>query len=238
MKISEHFHRKSLDLHHAYIIEGPHSEVVPEVLEILEGYNIKTRGNPDFFHIEVDSFKIEDARNLKSLSTEKAVTDGLPAQAGRKIFLISTNNFLLEAQNTLLKMFEEPIPNTHFFLVLPDINVLLPTFTSRFYIVQGKDSSESKEAAEFLKSSVRLRIEFLKELTTEKENEENAIASSRAKALRFLNNLEKALHKKNIKDAKSVACFKQIFKARQFLRQPGSSLKSLMESVALIAPNF
>ena len=58
--------------------------------------------------------------------------------AGKKIFIICVNNFSLDAQNVLLKMFEEPIENTHFFLIVPDTNALLKTFVSRFYLISEK----------------------------------------------------------------------------------------------------
>src|SRR3989344_512465 len=114
--ISEHLNEDNL--HHAYLIEGAREEIVPEILTFIESLGIQTSGNPDFLHISTDSFKIEDARNLKTYGAEKSFS------GGKKIFIISTNNLLLEAQNTLLKMFEEPTEDTHFFLVVPERNAL------------------------------------------------------------------------------------------------------------------
>ena len=88
-------------------------------MKFLESLGIKTSGNPDFCHMSFDSFKIDDARDLKSVEYEKGFG------VGKKIFLISANNILLEAQNTLLKIFEEPIKNTHFFIITPNTDVLL-----------------------------------------------------------------------------------------------------------------
>ena len=59
--------------------------------------------------------------------------------------------------------------------------------------------------------------------------------STRSKAIKFLNALEALLHSNF---PKNKDCFQHIFKVREFLRMPGSSTKSLMESVALIVPNF
>ena len=42
----------------------------------MKNLKIKTSGNPDFYHISVDSFKIEDARNLKSIEYEKSFSTG------------------------------------------------------------------------------------------------------------------------------------------------------------------
>src|SRR3990167_1357034 len=183
--ISKYFDKNNL--HHAYLIEGAREEVVPEILEVVGELGVKTLGNPDFVQITLDSFKIEDARNLKAFSQEKANT------TSRKIFLFRSNNFLLEAQNTLLKMFEEPIENTHFFLIVPDTNALLRTFVSRFYVIKPKEGIELKEAEEFIKMPLQSRINFIKELVAEiEESEEEMVSldSARSKALKFLNAVE------------------------------------------------
>ena len=63
-------------MHHAYLIEGIREEIMPEVLEFIETLGVKTLANPDFYNISLDSFKIEDARNLKSAEYEKSFSLG------------------------------------------------------------------------------------------------------------------------------------------------------------------
>lgn len=244
MKISEHLDKDNL--HHAYLIEGRREEILVEILAFVKSLGIETTGNADVFHISLDSFKIEDARNLKSHAVEKGFTTALSAQAGKKIFIISANSFLLEAQNSLLKMFEEPIYNTHFFLVVPDANTLLETLVSRFYLIKSQTGLEGElsNAEKFIAMSLRSRVDFIKELLAEAEedserNEIIALDSTRSKALKFLNALESVLHQKAMpKRHFDTSYFHQIFKAREFLRMPGSSIKTLTESVALVVPNF
>ncbi|MEK7175628.1 MAG: hypothetical protein AAB693_02395 [Patescibacteria group bacterium] len=253
-------------LHHAYLIEGEKEIILPEILLLMENFGIKTSGNPDFYHINLDTFKIEDARNLKSLSSEKAFGD----ENDKKIFLISVNNFLLEAQNSLLKIFEEPIENTHFFIIVPDTNFLLKTFISRFYFIQYggptsilsiKSQLNATESAEnFIVMPLKNRIDFLKNLLTkpdpeessEELTEESVSQSNFIKSLNFLNSLEFVLHKRlaprsDLGNSKrsdlgtigtkiDIKVFKHIFKIREYLHQPGSSIKSLLESLALIIP--
>ena len=86
--------------------------------------------------------------------------------------------------------------------------------------------------------SLSKRIDFLKELLTEsdKEVEDRTVDSVRFKALNFLNSLEYTLHDNVSKMAFDIKLFEHIFKVREFLRMPGSSTKTLMESVALITP--
>ena len=241
------------NLHHAYLIEGAEEEIVPEIFKFMEILGIKISANPDFCHISVDSFKIEDARNLKSVEHEKSFS------TGKKIFLISANNFLLEAQNTLLKIFEEPIENTHFFIIIPNTDTLLKTLVSRFYLIKTKTKlgDELKEAEKFMALPLKNRIDFIKELLVEPEKDAGIVLldSTRSKALKFLNALETISQSKFLKNSSGLTLpgvpggthtiqnsleiyFKHIFKVREFLNQPGSSVKNLMESLALITPNL
>ena len=247
MSIRHHLDKNNL--HHAYLIEGTKEEIVPEIFAFLEDLGLETKGNADVLHLNLDSFKIDDARSLKSFASERANS------LGKKVFIVSTNNLLLEAQNSMLKMFEEPIENTHFFLVTPDTSALLKTFTSRFYHILSKQDLKNKteDAKKFIAMSPQKRIDFIKELLVEAEEEDEegneiiAINSARSKAIKFLNELESTLHHKVFIEGKdknphqnphAMIPFRQIFKVRQFLRQPGSSTKTLLESVALVVPNF
>jgi len=238
MNISEHLDKNNL--HHAYLIQGARDEIVREVLSFLESFGIKTSGNPDFCHITIDSLKIDDALNLRKMGSEKAFT------VGKKIFLICINSSTLDAQGVLLKMFEEPIENTHFFLIVPEGDIFLKTLISRFYFISVKPKldEELKYAEKFIAMPLRDRIDFLKELLAESDNEEdedmemNKQDSPRSKALKFLNMLEFVLHRKFLKNPATETYFSHFFKVREFLRQPGSSAKSLMESIALAIPNF
>jgi len=233
--ILEHLDKNNL--YHAYLIEGTQKEILPEILEFMKILKIKTSGNPDFYHINVDSFKIDDARNLKSLEYQKSFLD-----KEKKIFLISANNFLLEAQNTLLKIFEEPIENTHFFILVPNVDILLKTFVSRFYLIRTKAGleNEMKEAEKFIMMSIKNRIDFIKKLIIKSDDDLviglNLLDSPRIKSLKFLNALEIILHNKFLQEKSNGSYFQQIFKVREFINQPGSSLKSLMESIALVIP--
>ena len=230
--ISEHLDKNNL--HHAYLIEGARDEVVPEIVKFLETLEIKTIGNPDFIKISVDNFKIDDAFSLRSMSTDKALS------SSKKVFLVCVNNFSLDAQNVLLKMFEEPIENTHFFLVVPEVDALLETLISRFYLISTRQDlvEEKKIAEKFINLPLKNRIDFIKKLLAEDEEEGGevvAVDSARSKALKFLNALEFVLSGKPTKDSSQIF-LEHLFKVREFLRMPGSSAKNLMESVALVIP--
>ncbi len=232
------------NLHHAYLIEGERRKVVPEVLKFVATLGLKTRGNPDFYHLVMDSFNIEDAHSIRSFGYEKK----FGGDVSKKIFLICADRFLLEAQNALLKMFEEPADGTHFFVIVPDRNVLLPTLVSRLYVVSSRQglAEGSEQAEQFFAMALDDRVAFLKEFLAETEEDETVQPdSARAKALKLLNALETILSRavldknmssmsRTVLDITSV--LEHLFKVREFLNQPGSSVKSLMESVALKLP--
>lgn len=244
--IQKHFDKNNL--HHAYLIEGNKVDILPELFLFLNVIGIETKANPDFAHIDIDNFKIEEALMLRNMSTQMSFS------GGKKVFIVSANSFSSDAQNSMLKMFEEPVANTHFFIIVPEINALIRTFISRFYLIKNEnDKIKIKEIEEFLTSTLPVRIEYIKNLLADveesgDEDEEEiektlALESKRSKALKFLNSLEFSLHNKMSKMpigmSKTVfdtAVFEQIFQARKFIRQPGSSVKMLLESVALSIP--
>ncbi len=232
-------HLDKNNLHHAYLVEGMRDEILLDILEFIESLGIKTTGNPDFALIKIDNFKIEEALYLRSMAGERGY------DSNRKFFVVCLNSISLDAEQALLKMFEEPIENTHFFLVVPSKDSLLDTLVSRFYLIKSKneDAEEIKKAGNFIKMTLPKRIDFLKELlVAEEEDEDMPIEySPKAKALKFLNALEFVLHDKIFNTGKvsdKINYFEHILKTREFLRMPGSSTKTLMEGVALIIPNL
>ena len=239
-----HIHLQKDNLHHAYLFEGDKEVIFPNLLLYLESLGIKKDGNPDFYEMTYGTFKMADAMYLRSFTDKKSVNDN------KKVFLISLDTILLEAQNTLLKLFEEPIPDTHFFIIAPDSNAFLPTFISRFYLIKDRDNErkEYQKAKEFISMNRTTRIAFIQELLKsegEDESDEDeeeivvAVNTKSAKAQSFLNALEYELHQKFFVDKKvtsNASFLEHLFKVRMYLRQPGASAKNLLESLALAIP--
>lgn len=234
---SQHFNKNSP--HHAYLLEGNCKNILEDLRIFFQDLNINTQNNPDFFVFNFDTFKIDDARNIKSLGGEKSFQER-SKNGLNKIIIISANNFLQEAQNTLLKILEEPNPDLKIFIITPDSNILLKTIISRLYkIIYPKElNSQIKEGEAFIKMSLRERLSYLKENFSSKDEEEGGI-SLRSKASIFLNSLENILHEKFFKKLeKDTSCFEQIFIAREYLRQNGTSPKGLLEGVAITTPEL
>ena len=96
-------------LHHANLLIGGSEEAESYVRLFCDDCGVKVANNPDFFAFRMDTFGIDEARELKILAARKAITT-------KKIFLIAAERLTREAQNALLKTFEDPFPDTFFFL--------------------------------------------------------------------------------------------------------------------------
>ena len=79
-------------------------------------------------------FLIDDAREVQK--------ESFLAENKEKIIIIMSKSFKTEAQNFLLKLFEEPPRNIKFLLVCPSKNLLLATIRSRFIIEKEKRKKE------------------------------------------------------------------------------------------------
>lgn len=244
------------NLHHAYLIEGDREDVFNQLISFFEDIlNFSVSNNPDFWSGEYDTFGIDDGRNINDLQNKKSFseTNSKLLGMGKKIFVIKTNFITREAQNSLLKMFEEPTENTHFFLVMNSGEVLLPTLKSRLMIIKSENSniSQDEKIKEFLKMSVGERLNFVQKFfdparqspdgssRTEGGDSKKKIPADKIGAIEFLNNLEKVLHDKiDISKAteKDTFVFDEIIKGRSYLNDRSPLVKNILEHIALIVP--
>lgn len=217
-------------LHHAYLLDGAAESIAGELREFLEtNLQFPVKGNPDLWHGVFDTFGIDDGRALKEMQSRRPVGE-------RKIFIVQANFFTREAQNSLLKVFEEPTPDTHFFIITQNTASILPTLRSRLFIISprqglGTSGDGGKFAAEFLIAQPSKRLALLKDIIETKDK--NA-------AISFLNSLEKTLYDNDggRTSVKNVFVFEEIRKARSYLNDRAPSVKMLMEHIALIVPHI
>ncbi|MSU56489.1 MAG: hypothetical protein EXS51_04275 [Candidatus Taylorbacteria bacterium] len=223
--------------HHAYGIAGSADAIVPKVLLLLEkklGY--KTRDNPDFRLESFEVFGIGEARALKESAERKAVT------GGKKVFVISARGVTSEAQNALLKMCEEAPEDTHFFLIVPVFESLLPTLRSRLFLIRDdgtNNGEDTLEAKHFLAKSISERLgliqKMLKALEGEKKEKEDSteVLLEKGRILGFLDALERKLGEDTATNANALT---EVLEVKKYSRDRAPSLKLLLEHLALILP--
>ena len=152
-------------MHHANLLVGTREEAESYLRSLCDSLDIKLTNNPDFLAFRTETFGIDEARELRLLSTRKSITS-------RKIFLITPMRLTLEAQNALLKTFEDPSPDTLFFLAVREEALIVPTLRSRMQAIRihGNNASMSAEAEKFLSLSIKNRLLFAKSFADEEKN--------------------------------------------------------------------
>lgn len=233
MKILEEIVKNGGTLHHAYCFEGERKTTLEKLFEFVgKKLKIETQGNPDFSAMEFDALGVDEARALKEKQEKKSFGEG------RKVFVVSANSMTREAQNSLLKVFEEPTPGTHFFLIMPSTDTLLPTLRSRLQIIklESEDSKISKiEAEKFLKSGIGGRMEIAKVFAKKVSDDE----MTKSEIQNILGEIEKILHEKYKKDLKKpevANMFSELLKNRSYLSDRSSSVKMILEYLAVLIP--
>ena len=201
-------------LHHAYLVEDPSGEAFRALHTLLR------ERNPDAeLHVrEYDVWGIDDSRELLRLARMRSL--------GTQLFVYRMQLCTREAQNALLKLFEEPPPQTHFFVCVPTVARVVPTLRSRVWVVTDDGSvSPAKRGRDFLALSLAERIALLTPIVKERDMQA-------AKVL--LNEIESALATYDaVRDTRAL---RHLYDVRRALDDSGASLKILLESVALTVP--
>lgn len=212
-------YKKSKELHHAYFLVGDKNNIFSELVLFLENVvGLETSSNPDFWIGKFDNLTIDDARVI-SESSERKDFGGK-----KKVFIIQTDFIGIEAQNSLLKVFEEPTEGTHFFIISPQ-DILLPTLRSRMRVIFHSFDLEKTQS--ILELKLTERLSKVKKITESISDEEG----TKQDAINLLNQIELELYKKGIeKFSKELEVCE---KARQSLYDRGAPIKIILENVMI-----
>ncbi len=234
MKFLSESYQKNGSLHHAYLLIGDREGIFSELAAFIESdLGLAIHGNPDFWHGSHDSLSIEEGRALKEMQEMRSLA------GGKKIFVVSANTITEPAQNSLLKVFEEPTPDTHFFLIMPSAEGLLPTFRSRVLLVQQEKNADESPlraiAKEFLAAKPGGRMALAKDFADDISDEKR----TRTDAFALVSNIEELLYEKTRGkklNAEQVGHFAELLKVKDYLGDRSASVKMLLEHLALFLP--
>lgn len=208
---------------HAYVGEGG-AAALPNVLKWLETENIVN--DSDIYARGYAHFGVDDARAVR----ERAA---LRAWEGRRAFVIAASVITIEAQNALLKTFEEPPAGALFVLLVPAPQTLLPTLLSR---MQPLDLAIGKcdipispiNADAFLAADMPTRLDMLKAILDADERDVGG-------AIAFLAACERALAPR-VCDTAAREGIEAVYRARSYIADKGALMKPLLEQAALLVP--
>ena len=223
-------YEKSGMLHHAYLIEGDYENISPLLFDFFETKLLfPTHDNPDIWIDSFEQFGVDNGRALKDFQSRKAIMHN------RRIFVIHARFITEEAQNSLLKMFEEPADQTYFFLIMPSAEVLLPTLRSRLQVVTRVLSAPSEWSMELARKFVRedtvSRLRSIEKIVAEKDKD---------KAISFLGALECVVSRQvdgvGILSLEMRRALEDIQKYRGYMNGRAPSVKAILEHGALTMP--
>ncbi len=166
----------------------------------------------------VDHFSIEHARRLKEQAAQR------PVVASKRTFIIACSRIESEAQNALLKLFEDPPQTAQFYLIVPTLSMLLPTLRSRLQVVEHQvNHTPSAHAADFLAANYTQRLAQIAKLHAVKDQH----------ALRMLiEDVERTVSEKS-NDMRTV---RAVHVASRYRNARSASHKMLLEHLALALP--
>lgn len=213
-------YKKTNSLHHAYFFVGDVSVINTELLDFFnKKLKFQTASNPDFKKLNFENFTIDEAREIRQFSESRNIS------GDKMVFLVSFESISHEAQNSLLKVLEEPAADTFFFFISPQDN-LLPTLKSRMQIYKD-EPKEAKDTEDILRLNFKQRIERIKEITESISDEEETKQS----AIDFVNVVEREFYKNGVKN--NYRALTMCSNAREALLQRGAPIKMILENLVL-----
>jgi len=221
------------DLYHSYIIESDPIDSITYLRKFLEERGDIDLNSNDVLCQTYDAFSMEDSLCIKEWNSEIGITDK------KRVCIIGAKFINHDAERTLLKMLEEPSINTHFFIIVPNSNILIDTIRSRAHIIKIKEALNVfsvNDAKNFITVSTKERIDIVAQIIKDKKDNEGS-GGIRYTATLLVNELEKIIYEKfliNKNDKKIQFILSELNKAREYLSIPGSSPKMILEHIALI----
>lgn len=192
-----------------YIATSVEVAPLPEVLRTQSA---------DVEHFVSAAFGIADARRLSLRAHRRAVSE-------ERQFLIAFDSITVEAQNALLKLFEEPPEGVVFHIVVPRREMLLPTLQSRLLVVGTQMTQRESEHVFFTYPY----DERLREIAARTKAKDVAWCEAVANAAEHVARTLADAHERR-------RALSSVMLVRSYLGARGASAKMLLEELALALP--
>jgi DNA polymerase-3 subunit delta' len=166
----------------------------------------------------------EEGKNeFQLLQAQKAIKESYIADSETKYIFLCGDSFRVEAQNSLLKVLEEPPKNIIFIIITLTKNSILPTILSR---VQVRYTKTKKVIEEFSLNIKKLELKdiykYLKENQRISKNEAKNVVES----------ILYSVNKHNIKlSQKELHCFSTAMKLLELNSRPLNVLTTLLLNI-------
>lgn len=221
-----------MQAHHAYVYEGPSSLLEPLAKDARVRFGFTDEADPDV-RVELwEKFGIEESRALVERMS-------LRTTQGRALHVLCMVRSTSDAQQALLKLFEEPAEGVVFVLLVPH-GMLLPTLRSRFLEYPENISrlnldmgggQEISTAQEFLAWPYAKRSAWITAFIKGDDD------GGREKVRNFINALEAELYARLANKPQDVQSgLQDIARFRAYLADSAPSVKMILEHFAATLP--
>ncbi len=221
--------------HHAYFLAGEAEEGIARTLAFVEKeLGLTAVGNPDVLVLRYDLFSVDDARTVADMAVRTS------AKGDGRAIIVSAQRFFHEAQNALLKTFEEPSEGTSLFLIVPSVGTLSATLRSRLLPLPGSDTGNAYALAEaFAHANKEGREKLVEKLLarakSDKAEEKQAVRIDTLSLAQGLATLGYAL-RKGSDDVELLNFLDDLDRFIPILHERAAPLKLILEHILIVAP--
>ncbi len=215
--------------HHAYVVAGDIEDGILRATEFVKTeLKVSIPRNPDVIVLRYGLLSVEDARRVGEVASQKAIT------GDSKVIIIAASRMYHEAQNALLKVFEEPPEGTYLFLIIPTVGSLLPTLRSRVAILRGDTNNKKVPTLvkDFLAMNKEKRSAYIQKLATGKDEDDRR--ANRDTALLLLDGIEDLAYADGVE--KHWKLLSDIGLLRSYLHDRSAPVRMILEHVSLTLP--
>lgn len=209
----------TLPKHHALLITASNRTEAAERI-----YNELKQQSPAHTFFNQTVLDIETARKIISWTNTPYNEE--------KFAVISFHTAGLEAQNTLLKILEEPRNGIRFILVTSNKENLIATVLSRVVCVEENNNKESLyEATKFLETShaLRMKLPYVVDILSRTDEEDR---KDRESVREFILALASVLNENSV----SLNYVEETLQSASYAADPSASGKALLEYLSLLLP--
>jgi len=221
--------------HHAYLVTGDIEQGIEAALRFSkETLGLEVVGNPDVTVLRYGLFSVEEARVFQNAVMRT------PVRGDKKVIIVGATRFFFQAQNALLKTFEEPPIGTCLILVLPSEGVVLPTMRSRLVMLPDKEKQEvASITSDYLSAGKEEREKLVSKLLdrTKSDNEEQK-AKARADAVALVEGLTRTAYAQARKEPSPelTAFLLDLDRFMPMMHDTSTPLKLIFEHLLLVTP--
>jgi len=190
--------------------------------------------NPDVSVLSYAVLTADDAREVLQYASQTSL-------GGKRALIVACDRIFHEAQNALLKIFEEPPEDMTLFLVVPSRAQLLPTMLSRLSVLEADASgySVSDIASDFMNAGKPEREKMIAKLLAQiKSDNEETKQEARSSATLLLGGIIVLVHKKweKTQEAELRTLLRELVEFHALLRGRSAPYKLIFEHVLLTLP--